>query len=97
MKKIRRDKLVPYMIDKMLEGKIEGVGARYLYISDHQFAEDGTPWYQQYTWSEDEEKVFKDFFMDTLMNKTSPRFTEMQATKEWGFFSLMWGLKRKKE
>jgi len=35
--------------------------------------------------------------MDTLMNKTSPRFTEMQATKEWGFFSLMWGLKRKKE
>ena len=95
MKKLRRDKLVPYLIDKMLEGKIDNVDDRYQYVLDNSYDENGTPWFVKYTWSEDEEKQFKDFFVNTLVNNTTPRFTVSMAEKEWAYFNLMYGLKKK--
>lgn len=96
MKKIRRDKLVPYLIDKMLQGKIEGVEDRYQYVLNNDLDENGIPWYEKYTWSEYEEKTYKDFFIETLTNNTTPRFTLSMAEREWPYFNLMYGLKRTK-
>lgn len=84
---MRRDELVPYLIDKMLEGKssFEEVLANPK-IND-------TDWYTYYTWTEQEMLLYKELFIDTLVNNCTPKFTKVLAEREWAMFNLMWGLK----
>lgn len=88
--KLNKDTIIPYLIDKMLDGKstFEEVLANP--------SIDGVDWYTYYTWTEQEMLSYKKFFIDTLVKNCVPKFTKVMAEREWTMFNLMWGLKLEK-
>lgn len=87
----RGEELLIYLIDKMLEGKSS-------YQEVKKFPQiDGVLWCSYYTWTKKEEEEFKVFFIDTLVNKASPKYSRRYAESEWPMFNLMYGLRTIKD
>ena len=89
MGKLKRNELVPYLVDKMLEP----YGVTYNYVMENPII-DGKPWYQYYTFnSQQEVDDFKKFFIFTLTQSTTPKFRKRTAEVEYEWFNLKCGLK----
>lgn len=87
-KKLRRDDLVPHLINLMLHPK----GSSYEEVLKEPTI-NGLEWYQYYTWTDRDVQTFKSVFIDTLVNNCTPKFTKSMAEIEWGWFYFMYGLK----
>lgn len=92
IKKISINEATKILINKMLEK----YNVDYDYIFDNQEI-DGVPWYQYYTWTQEESDKYKEFFIDFLRHNIKPKFLKKQAIREWDWFNLMYGLKIKDE
>lgn len=84
--KITKDNLIPVMIDKMLEP----YGKSYAWVVENQLI-DGVSWFDYYTWTEAEERDFKIWAVRVI--KRALRCSSEKAISEYGWFSLMYGLK----
>lgn len=81
-----KENLIPIIIDKMLEKH----GVDYAYVLENQEIE-GMPWYTYYTFTKEEEKAFKDWFIKFVGKKI--KFSKKHIEIEYSLFSLMYGLR----
>lgn len=80
-----KENLIQIIIDKMLEKH----GVNYAYILENQEIE-GKPWYTYYTFTKQEEKEFKEWFIKFVGKKI--KFSKKYIEREYALFSLMYGL-----
>lgn len=81
-----KQNLIPIIIDKMLEKH----GVDYAYVLENQQIE-GVPWYTYYTFTKQEEKEFKEWFIKFVSKKI--KFSKNYIEREYALFSLMYGLR----
>ena len=76
------------LINKMLE--------KYNITIDHVIDNpeiEGVPWYQYYTFTEEEHKQWKDFFIEYVTKECKPKITKQGAEERFLWFDMVWGLK----
>lgn len=76
------------LINKMLEKHKVDVE----YVKANPTIE-GIPWYQYYTFTEEEHQQWKDFFINYVMKECKPKQNKKDAEKKFMWFDMMWGLK----
>ena len=88
------DGIVKEAIVKQLElsGQLDDIEDKFQYIKDNQKI-DGIDWYTYYTLTEEQFKVFEEWFIKLLMKKYRVPVTSRERL--FGEFVLMWGLKNK--
>jgi hypothetical protein len=86
MKRINAEKEVPILIEKMLNGR-----STYDFVMENQKI-DGVPWFQYFTWDEEEEEEYRKWFMERFLKVH--KYPKKLAEREFSWFNLMWGLKR---
>lgn len=88
------DDIVKEAIVKQLElsGQLDDIEDKFQYIKDNQKI-DGIDWYTYYTLTEEQFKVFEEWFIKLLMKKY--RVPVASRERLFGEFVLMWGLKNK--
>jgi hypothetical protein len=88
--KIKRGEgLIRFLVDKMLK---ERHGVDFDYVVKNQTIE-GTPWYQYYTWTEQEQEQYRRWFIEVLTKHVTPKYPRREAERIWDSFNLNYGLK----
>ena len=99
----REELLVEELINKMLEPY--GVDKQWVIDNSEKIYDkegrpiemkiEGVPWYQHFTWSEDQEKAWCNYAVTRLRKEL--KFTKPYATRYVTMLSLNWGLKTVKQ
>jgi hypothetical protein len=88
--KVTKDDALELIINKQLEP----------YKVDMEFVREnntieGKPWYQHFTFKKVEDwQNWKDYSIEVLTTKLSPKMPKKQAEKQFLWIDMMWGLKQ---